>query len=100
MIRKYKDIDFKEVNSITINKWKDENIASENMNDFLHTLLTKYCFMNPSLSFVNYSDKIDAFVFAAYKKDEHNCCDWLIENTSKMSENERKDALDYYKYLD
>ena len=100
MIRKYKDIDFKEVNSITINKWKDENIAREEMNDFLHTLLTKYCFMNPSLSFINYSNKIDAFVFAGYKKDKPNCYDWLVENTSKMSENERKEALNYYKYLD
>lgn len=100
MIRKYEDKDYSEVKSITIDKWKEEKMISKNNRFFLHTLLTKYCYINQDLSFVNYSSKIDAFIFASYKDDKPNCYDWFIENIAKMNQKSKKEALEYFKYLE
>ena len=99
MIRKYEKNDFQEVNFITLSKWKEEKMINEHLCTFLHSLLTKYCYLNPNLSFVNITNKIDAFAFASYKDDKPNCCDWIIKNTSKMSEKDKIEVMNYYEYL-
>lgn len=100
MIRKYNDLDFDEVYKICEKSWQGELELDQELEHFIYKFLTKYHILNNDLSFVDASDKVDAFLFAGYRNDTNDTLVWLNNEIINFSQSNQKIVIEYLNYLE
>ncbi len=100
MIRKYNNIYFEEIYQITKNIWKDEFNFDEELTNFIYQFLVRYYLLNEKLSFVDYSNQVDAFIFSALKTDTNDYINWFKKNLNQLKKQNRASAKTYLNYLE
>ncbi len=100
MFKIYCDEYFNDICKITKKCWHGELILNPKTEEILYELLPKYSLINKVLSFVDYSDKVDAFIFAGFRDDYANVTNWLNNIVKELNEEEKKIVNLYFNYLE